>query len=166
MISTDRKHLQFLTIIVILILSSMNLFATDLIRKDYSIVIPDKCTIGPEDTIFNLDHLTTINFSDTKHLTISVVKDPSFTKEWYEMLKDQPILKMENVHETSSDFLNDFNGKATLQRGLLNGSQYCLESGWFTTNTSGFILIVSYPEIERDSFKVLLKEVLHSFKAK
>jgi hypothetical protein len=166
MISSSRRFLQFLTIMTIYIISSMNLSATDLIRKDYSIAIPDVCTISPEDSIFNLDQFTTINFSDTNHLTISVVKDPSFTKEWYGLLKGQPILKMEDVHETSSNFLDDFNGKATLQRGLFNGSQYCIESGWFTTNSRGFIFIISYPENEKDSFKALLKGSLNSFKAK
>lgn len=149
-------------VVLLGMLTSITL-AKDIARTDYKITVPDSCTVDPEDSDIDLDHMTTINLPNDNTLIVSVVDDVSALDRAVAKMKAHYLGKMQKAQETPSALVVNRHGRGVTIRGIFNGGKFCFEVVSLSGKKKGFVVVSTYLASEEKEALPIVQHALDSF---
>lgn len=135
-------------------------------RADYTVTVPDGCTIEEEDPDIDLDHYTGINMPNRDFMVILVNDDKRGGDKEFESLKNNYWKRMKDPAELPSDLFAAFGGKATIVAGKMNGMKFCFEFGMIIGREKAFILSYMYEQNHPEQGRAIFQDAIASFAIK
>lgn len=133
-----------------------------LVRSDYRIMIPKESMVEKHPD-HDLDHLTSIKFTNDIFLIVYVVDDKDEAATHFNRNLGNRKKHVEDITITKSDLLDQFGGTSIRTVGTLDGKQQAGEIGYFKGKKKGYVFTSGYLYEDRKTAATYLKDALDSF---
>lgn len=136
-------------------------------RKAFAITLPPGATVDPEDPSVGSERLVTADLPDHGTIIIVVADDKQHTGSAYEDTLASLRKKVEDAEEEKPESFDSLKvARATGIKGTVKGIAFRYEIGQCEGWDKGCVIVVEYPEENRDAMVAMMGKALGTFNMK